>query len=187
MGRRRSLFALGVDLLAGFPGERDFDFRETLNFAARLPLTYAHVFPFSPRPGTVAAHMGGQVPEPIRRHRAKLLRTLAETKRRQFWETLALHREVMMVVERMRPHRVYAQEDREQPSQDRTVDHLAGATHATGPYIIQGKCEYYVPCRVNTFSNDVHVRQLLRIRPIAVNSRGLECTRPEESPTQGEL
>ena len=46
--------ALGLDVLVGFPGETAADFAATRTLLAALPLTYLHVFPFSPRPGTPA-------------------------------------------------------------------------------------------------------------------------------------
>lgn len=46
---------MGTDMLVGFPGETDREFRETLEFVRETPLTYAHIFPFSPRQGTKAA------------------------------------------------------------------------------------------------------------------------------------
>lgn len=47
--------AIGADVMAGFPGETDDEFEESLSLVASLPLAYLHVFPFSPRPGTEAA------------------------------------------------------------------------------------------------------------------------------------
>lgn len=49
---------LGLDVLCGFPGEDDTDFEATLALVRSLPVTYLHVFPFSPRPGTEAWAMG---------------------------------------------------------------------------------------------------------------------------------
>lgn len=43
---------LGADVMVGFPGETDAEFRETLDFVEALPFGYLHMFPFSPRPGT---------------------------------------------------------------------------------------------------------------------------------------
>ena len=43
---------LGADVMAGFPGETEAEFEETLNFIRALPFGYLHLFPFSPRPGT---------------------------------------------------------------------------------------------------------------------------------------
>ncbi|MEF2230501.1 MAG: MiaB/RimO family radical SAM methylthiotransferase, partial [Pseudodesulfovibrio sp.] len=54
-------FGLGADFICGFPGETPEAFENTLALARRLPLTYAHVFPYSERPGTPAATMDGAV------------------------------------------------------------------------------------------------------------------------------
>ena len=63
----------GADILVGFPGETDRDFRETLDFVRESPLTYTHIFPFSPREGTKAALME-QIPQNIIQKRVRELR-----------------------------------------------------------------------------------------------------------------
>jgi threonylcarbamoyladenosine tRNA methylthiotransferase MtaB len=78
--------SLGADVIAGFPGEREEDFEESARFLRSLPLTYLHVFPFSPRPGTPAASMAGQVPAAERERRAGVLRDLGREKTRAFLE-----------------------------------------------------------------------------------------------------
>jgi threonylcarbamoyladenosine tRNA methylthiotransferase MtaB len=55
LARGRPEAALGADLIAGFPGETDADFAALVDFVEGSPLTYLHVFAYSPRPGTVAA------------------------------------------------------------------------------------------------------------------------------------
>jgi threonylcarbamoyladenosine tRNA methylthiotransferase MtaB len=77
---------LGADVIAGFPGERERDFEDSVSLIRSLPLTYLHVFPFSPRPGTPAAAMGNQVPAPERERRAGVLRELGREKARAFRE-----------------------------------------------------------------------------------------------------
>jgi threonylcarbamoyladenosine tRNA methylthiotransferase MtaB len=77
---------LGADVMAGFPGESAADFEESVGLIRSLPLTYLHVFPFSPRPGTAAAAMGNQVPAAERTRRARLLRELGREKTRVFHE-----------------------------------------------------------------------------------------------------
>ncbi len=67
----------GADIIAGFPTETDEMFENTLNIVAEAGLTYLHVFPFSPRPGTPAAKMP-QVPGAIRKERASKLRRAGE-------------------------------------------------------------------------------------------------------------
>jgi threonylcarbamoyladenosine tRNA methylthiotransferase MtaB len=76
--------AIGVDILAGFPGEDDNAFRQTHDLIRDLPVTYLHVFPFSPRKGTPAATYGGQVPQRIVKERCRRLRQLGEEIRAQF-------------------------------------------------------------------------------------------------------
>jgi threonylcarbamoyladenosine tRNA methylthiotransferase MtaB len=75
--------ALGADVIAGFPGEGEADFRELLDFLERSPLTYFHVFPFSPRPGTPAAERP-RLPEAVVAARASVLRRLAAEKDERF-------------------------------------------------------------------------------------------------------
>jgi threonylcarbamoyladenosine tRNA methylthiotransferase MtaB len=62
-----------TDLIAGFPGETEGDFADTLAFARRMEFAHMHVFPYSARAGTAAARMAGQVPEAERRRRSRLL------------------------------------------------------------------------------------------------------------------
>jgi len=75
---------LGADVMVGFPGEDERDFEESRRFISGLPLTYLHVFAYSRRPGTPAASSPGQVPGPLKRRRASLLKTLSEQKRAAF-------------------------------------------------------------------------------------------------------
>ncbi len=97
------LFGLGADLLTGFPGEQDIHFQETRQLCAKLPLSYAHVFPYSPRPGTPAAAWADQIPDAERRRRAAALRTLARKKKDVFLRKAAECHELNVVVEGMRP------------------------------------------------------------------------------------
>jgi threonylcarbamoyladenosine tRNA methylthiotransferase MtaB len=75
---RVPLFALGADVIAGFPGETDGDHRRTVAVIESLPFTYLHVFPFSLRPGTAAERLEGHVPATIVEHRAAELRAVGE-------------------------------------------------------------------------------------------------------------
>jgi threonylcarbamoyladenosine tRNA methylthiotransferase MtaB len=76
--------ALGTDVLVGFPGETEEDFAQTYSLIEELPFSYLHVFPYSPRPGTKAALMPGQIPERIKTQRVKALKSLDKTKRQGF-------------------------------------------------------------------------------------------------------
>jgi threonylcarbamoyladenosine tRNA methylthiotransferase MtaB len=78
--------AIGIDVLAGFPGETEAAFANTMRLLAEMPIAYLHVFPYSPRPGTPAATMDGQVPDGEKKIRAESLRTLGAVKRQIFAE-----------------------------------------------------------------------------------------------------
>lgn len=78
--------AVGIDLMAGFPGETEQAFANTLHLVEEMPIAYLHVFPYSRRPGTPAAMMAGQIPEPEKKRRAERLRALGTIKRQDFAE-----------------------------------------------------------------------------------------------------
>ena len=80
--------AIGADVIVGFPGETDAEFRTTFEFIERLPLTYLHVFSFSTRPGTAAAALSDAVPLQTIRERARALRELAGRKSAAFRASL---------------------------------------------------------------------------------------------------
>lgn len=71
--------ALGTDLIVGFPGETDAEFEETLAAVEEVRFDSAFTFIFSPRSGTEAAAMPGQVPEDVKHRR---LETLVEVVQR---------------------------------------------------------------------------------------------------------
>jgi threonylcarbamoyladenosine tRNA methylthiotransferase MtaB len=80
---------IGADLIVGFPGESDSDFQKTLDFVESLPVSYLHVFSFSPRPGTAAENLDNPVPTQLIRERARTLRTVAQRKSKEFRARLA--------------------------------------------------------------------------------------------------
>jgi threonylcarbamoyladenosine tRNA methylthiotransferase MtaB len=71
--RMRPDTVFGADFIAGFPTETDAMFENSLSIVDECELTYLHVFPFSPRPGTPAARMP-QVPRKVAKERAARLR-----------------------------------------------------------------------------------------------------------------
>lgn len=68
---------VGMDVIAGFPGESDEEFIDSLERLRRLPWTKLHVFPYSQRPGTFAARRQDQVPQVAIKRRAQMLRELS--------------------------------------------------------------------------------------------------------------
>lgn len=63
--------SIWTDVIAGFPGEGEDDHRETISLIRELELSRIHVFPFSPRPGTPAFTMSGQVRPDVKKRRAR--------------------------------------------------------------------------------------------------------------------
>ena len=97
MGRRhtaqrvRSLVARGMgkitfswDIICGFPGETDELFQETLDLVRETRPIKIHAFPFSPRPGTIAANMPNQVSRAISKERVRIINDLANQNRTEF-------------------------------------------------------------------------------------------------------
>jgi len=78
------LAAIGLDVIVGFPGEDDKAYNNTFSFINDLPVSYLHVFPFSPRKGTAAAKFPDQVNQSIIKERAMRLRELGKEKREGF-------------------------------------------------------------------------------------------------------
>ena len=70
--------AITTDIIAGFPGETDEEFAETLEFVQEMKFTGGHVFSYSPRPGTGAARMKGQVKPEVRKRRNRMLQEAIE-------------------------------------------------------------------------------------------------------------
>ncbi|MBA4357160.1 MAG: tRNA (N6-isopentenyl adenosine(37)-C2)-methylthiotransferase MiaB [Desulfovibrio sp.] len=111
---------LGADLLTGFPGETEAQFEASYSYCRELPLTYAHVFPYSARPGTPAAEWPDALPKAERTARAARLRGLAESRKRAFARALAGLPQLTVLLEKDPPK------------------------HGEG----HGVCEYYAPCVV---------------------------------------
>jgi threonylcarbamoyladenosine tRNA methylthiotransferase MtaB len=72
--------AITTDIMAGFPGEDEAEFAESLAFVQAMQFAAGHVFTFSERPGTAAVRLPGQVPHPVRKQRsAQMRRVLVES------------------------------------------------------------------------------------------------------------
>jgi len=78
LARDTNRFALGADVIAGFPGETDDDHARTVALIESLPFTYLHVFPYSVRPGTAAERLPARVPGNVADARARELRRLGD-------------------------------------------------------------------------------------------------------------
>ena len=70
--------AITTDIIAGFPGETDEEFAESLAFVKEMNFTGGHVFTYSPRHGTAAMRLGGQTRHEVRKERNVILRDVFE-------------------------------------------------------------------------------------------------------------
>jgi len=76
--------AITTDMIAGFPGENEIEFAETLNFVNEIQFTRGHVFTYSPRPGTGAARMKGQIKPELRKKRNHILQAAIDESANSF-------------------------------------------------------------------------------------------------------
>jgi len=87
---------IGVDVIAGFPGETEEDFMDTCNFIDALDISYLHVFTYSERENTEAIEFKPAVPMEERRKRNKVLRNLSVAKQQKFYsENIGTERTVL--------------------------------------------------------------------------------------------
>ncbi len=76
---------IGTDVMTGFPVEQEEDFENTAALVSDAPVSYVHAFPYSPRPGTVAAAMPPQCSGPEARERARIIRQIGQKKKIGFF------------------------------------------------------------------------------------------------------
>ena len=94
--RLRADIAFGADIIAGFPTETEDMFSRSLDLVEECDLSFLHVFPYSPRPGTPASRMPQVAPRTIS-ERAKRLRAAGEAAlRRRFASEVGATREVLI-------------------------------------------------------------------------------------------
>jgi len=91
-------FNLTTDVIVGFPGEDETAFRQTLEVVRRAGITKVHVFPYSPRPGTVTAG-ADTVPPAVKKERGARLRAASHEACLARWQE-KLDREDMVLVDR---------------------------------------------------------------------------------------
>ena len=91
--------AITTDLIAGFPGETEEEFEETLLFVESIGFYETHIFPFSRRKGTVADRMSGQLTEKQKKERCGRLSALHERQSRAYRERF-VGKEMPVLIER---------------------------------------------------------------------------------------
>jgi len=115
--------AIGADVLVGFPGESNAAFDQTVSLIEALPITYLHVFPFSPRKGTPAYGFKDQIPHSVVKARCSTLRALGKAKKKTFYRS-HIGKEVEILIEGVR---------------DEATGLLRGLTSNYIPVMVEGK------------------------------------------------
>lgn len=77
---------IAADVIVGFPGETDEDFRDTYSYIQSLPVSYLHVFTYSERPDSYALKLPDKAPMDIRRERSRILQQLSDQKKNAFYK-----------------------------------------------------------------------------------------------------
>jgi threonylcarbamoyladenosine tRNA methylthiotransferase MtaB len=95
----RPRLGLGADVIAGFPGESDADFAETVACVRELPFSYLHVFPYSSRKGTEATRLADQQESRTITRRSRILREIGRAKSDEFRRALIGGVEDVLVLE----------------------------------------------------------------------------------------
>lgn len=95
---------IGADVIAGFPGESDAEFAETVRLVSALPFSDLHVFPYSRRTGTKAARLPDQLPPETIKARAAELRSLAQQKKQAFLQR-CMQSDLLVLVQEYDPDR----------------------------------------------------------------------------------
>ena len=90
--------ALTTDVIVGFPGETEEEFRQSLAFVDRVDFYETHIFKYSKREGTKAASMDGQVSEQVKARRSQEMIELGERKRKAYEDSF-IGKEVEVLIE----------------------------------------------------------------------------------------
>jgi threonylcarbamoyladenosine tRNA methylthiotransferase MtaB len=93
--------SIGTDILVGFPGETDSAFENTCSLIEELPVSYLHVFPFSPRDKTPASSFPDRIPAHIVKDRCARMRKLGNSKKNFFYRK-AVGTKINVLVENKR-------------------------------------------------------------------------------------
>ncbi|MBI5187498.1 MAG: tRNA (N(6)-L-threonylcarbamoyladenosine(37)-C(2))-methylthiotransferase MtaB [Nitrospirae bacterium] len=90
--------AIGTDVIVGFPGEGNIEFLNTKRLLNSLPIAYMHIFPFSPRPDTIASKMSNQNTSAIRKERFNELKAL-NVKKKMAYMLLQINKTLDVIIE----------------------------------------------------------------------------------------
>ncbi|WP_300772285.1 MiaB/RimO family radical SAM methylthiotransferase [uncultured Desulfovibrio sp.] len=152
------VMGLGADIILGFPGETEADVDCLLDFVAATPFSYAHVFPYSSRPGTAAAGFAGHIAPQEKQERARRVR-----------DAVARQQEAFRRAQLALPAMLLAAD---------VADGQEKQRRTTG---IRGVNEFYVPCRLVAPVPAMPLSGLVPVRPTGLDASGL-LVEPVETP-----
>lgn len=92
--------AIGTDVIVGFPGEGEKEFLKTKELLASIPISYMHIFPFSPRSNTLASKMGMQNTPSVKKKRLNDLKSLSAKKKMDYMSS-QVHKTLDVIIEDM--------------------------------------------------------------------------------------
>ncbi len=157
----KALMGVGADILMGFPGEEEAHVQETEALVRALDLNYAHVFPYSSRPGTAAAAFPQQVPHELKHERAARIRQRISTQKDAFLKKL-LQEPLLHVV--FDGHK-----------KDTENMRYKGLDAHYAPCILQGEHEENVAC-MNGVTSGI-ISGIQAVRPVRIDDGRIVCTR----------
>lgn len=167
------IMGLGADIIAGFPDETEDDMRQLLELIDRLPMSYAHVFPYSRRPGTAADRFDGQIPQSLKLERAARLREAVGRKQQAFLaEQLKLPR-MLVAADNPQAFADSASAPADTIAVAPAVPESAGKSKKNA---VKGVNEYYAACSIRLSAQGKRPGAdagLLPARPVAVTEKGL--------------
>ena len=142
--------AIGADMITGFPGETEDDFNMSKGLVSGLGVVNAHVFPFSERPGTVAATLPDQVDREVRHERARALNDIATANRAEFASLFKGQTvEVCVEADLTAPRHLHGRHHRHHAGQG-SIDRgkIVPRTEMDDGALCAGWTSEYLPCRI---------------------------------------
>ncbi|MBR6014454.1 MAG: MiaB/RimO family radical SAM methylthiotransferase [Firmicutes bacterium] len=92
-------FGISTDIIAGFPGESESDFADSIGITEEIPFCKVHAFDYSKRPGTKAAEMKGHLDPQVKKRRVKELIAAGDAAQKRFFEKCAGTERVVLIEE----------------------------------------------------------------------------------------
>ena len=154
--------ALTTDVIVGFPGETEDEFRQSLEFVGEMAFARPHVFTYSPREGTHAATLPGEVPHVAKKARVAEMLAVAARSERAFWQSQVGQKATVVWEELRRNH--------------------------TGDERLTGLTDHYIRVFApSAWGSEADLGRLAGVRLEAMEEKGMLATplRPPSAPTAG--